>query len=434
MSFVKFALVAAALARVADLASAQTPAPDTIDLARAIALARVANPMLAARDAEVRAAGARIAPAGALPDPRLTLGAMNYMLPSLSARMDPLSMNQVTLTQMVPINGTLGLRRASARHDSTRTAYLREATSLMIESEVRARYWELYHTDRSLEIMDRTLALMRELSNVARTMYAVGATVQSDVLRSQVAITRLQQEIAEMQLQRFRVATAFNALLGRPGESPVVLPPPAAHAEHGTPMHALELPEPPSLDSLMAVAAERNPEILAMQAGLDRAASEARLARRMIVPDLELGVGYGQRPGDNDMLSLMIGASLPVFARSRQLRMRDEANAMRSATEQELAALRLRVRSELAAALEEARTARRLVQLYGGSLVPQALATYEASLAAYRVGRVDFPTVLEAQTTLLMYEHDLHRFEAMYGTASAMIDRLTGTSFGEGRR
>ncbi|HWO89217.1 MAG TPA: TolC family protein, partial [Gemmatimonadales bacterium] len=118
----------------------------------------------------------------------------------------------------------------------------------------------------------------------------------------------------------------------------------------------------------------------------------------------------------------------------RQLRMRDEANAMRSATEQELAALRLRVRSELAAALEEARTARRLVQLYGGSLVPQALATYEASLAAYRVGRVDFPTVLEAQTALLMYEHDLHRFEAMYGTASAMIDRLTGTSFGEGRR
>ncbi|HWO88546.1 MAG TPA: TolC family protein, partial [Gemmatimonadales bacterium] len=316
MSFVKFALVAAALAGVADLAGAQTPAPDTIDLARAIALARVANPMLAARDAEVRAAGARIAPAGALPDPRLTLGAMNYMLPSLSARMDPLSMNQITLTQMVPINGMLGLRRAAARHDSTRTAHLREATSLMIESEVRARYWELYHTDRSLEIMDRTLAVMRELSNVARTMYAVGSTVQSDVLRSQVAITRLQQEIAEMQLQRFRVATAFNALLGRPGEAPVVLPPPAAHAEHGTPMHALELPEPPSLDSLMELAAERNPEILAMQAGLDRAASEARLARRMIVPDLELGVGYGQRPGDNDMLSLMIGASLPVFARS----------------------------------------------------------------------------------------------------------------------
>lgn len=434
MLFAKFSMVAAVTASVATHTLAQVPAgPDTLGLARAVALARAANPALAARDAEVSAAGARIAPAGALPDPRLTLGAMNYMLPGFSVRMDPLTMNQVTLTQMLPVNGVLGLRRAAARHDSTRAAHERDAMGLMIESEVRARYWEIYHTDRSLEIMDRTLSVMRELSSVTRTMYAVGSASQSDVLRSQVAVTRLQQEITEMQLQRFRVASAFNALLGRAGEAPVVLPQSPGHAEHGSPVHALELPEPPGLDALLAIAADRNPEILALRAALERADSEVRLARRMIVPELEVGVSFGQRPGDNDMVSLMVGASVPVFARSRQFRMRVESSALRSAAERELSALRLRVRAELAAALEEARTARRLVSLYGGSLVPQAQAAYEASLAAYRVGRVDFPTVLEAQSALLMYEHDLHRFEAMYGTAIAMIDRLTGRRFEEER-
>ena len=49
-------------------------APDTLDLARAVAFARAHNPMLAARAAEVRAAAARLGPAGAWPDPTLTSG------------------------------------------------------------------------------------------------------------------------------------------------------------------------------------------------------------------------------------------------------------------------------------------------------------------------------------------------------------------------
>jgi outer membrane protein TolC len=88
--------------------------------------------------------------------------------------------------------------------------------------------------------------------------------------------------------------------------------------------------------------------------------------------------------------------------------------------------MRLSIRAELVTARAEAETARRQVTLYTGTLVPQAAAAYEASLAAYRVGRVDFMAVLDAQMALLMYQHDAHRFEGMYGTAIADIDRLTG--------
>ena len=91
----------------------------------------------------------------------------------------------------------------------------------------------------------------------------------------------------------------------------------------------------------------------------------------------------------------------------------------------------MEARAELVAARQEAETARGLVELYASSLLPQAQATYEASLAAYRVGRADFPTVLEAQNALLMYEHDLHGYEAMYGFATADIDRLIGRPYGQ---
>ncbi len=426
---IRITLAVAALSAAAAPLTAQDPTArgDTFDLARAVATARQANPRIAAASAEVRAAGARIAPAGTLSDPRLGFGFLNRMVPGLGTA-DPMTMNEVSLTQMVPVNGSLGLQRRVARADSARTGWVWQASILDVERNVRARYWDLYHTDRALEIMDRTLGVLRDLASISSTMYAVGQTVQSDVVRSQVAVTRMQQEIIEMRLMRTTAAAAFNALLARPGDAPVILP--DAHAAHGAAIRALDLPALPPLDTLIALADSGNPELAAAAATLRARQAGEVLARRMLYPDVEVGVAYGQRPQYEDMVSLMVGVSVPIFARSRQFRMRDEAGAMRTAAEEELRMRRLEVHSMLATAFAEARTARTQVELYRGSLLPQAVASYEAALSAYRVGQVDFPTALDAQMALLEYEHALHRYEAMFGTAIAEIDRLIGQPFG----
>jgi outer membrane protein TolC len=423
-------LIAAAVLCAAP-ATIQAQRADTLDLTRAVALARAANPMLAARAAEVRAAGARIRPAGALSDPTLTLGAMNYMLPGLSPRGDPMTMNQVTLMQTVPVNGTLGLRRSVARSDSARFAYVAEAAALEVEAAVRAQYWALYHDDRALELMARRRAVLQEIVTVATTMYSTGAATQSDALRGQVAITRLDQEVAEMRLERYAAAAALNALLGRPGQTGIALPVADAH-EHGIMMHTLDMPEPPALESLIAAADAHSPDILGAGARVAGGRTNAAAVRRALIPDLGIGVAYGQRAGLGDMLSLMVSVNVPVFAASRQLRQRDEAAAMLDAATWEQAAVRVQVHAALATARQQAMTARRLVALYAGTLVPQAEAAYQAALAAYRVGRVDFATLLDAQTAVLEYEHDLHIDEAMYGTAVAELDRLTGRRFDAG--
>lgn len=414
-----------ALSGVALPVAAQQPA-DTLDLAQAIAIARAQNPRIAAASAGVRAAGARIGPAGALADPTVTLGAMNYMLPALSPRGDPMTMNQLTVMQMLPINGTLRLRRSAARSDSAGTALRRDALALDVEHEVRTRYWELYHTDRALETMGTTLGALRDLVGIATAMYAVGSTSQADVVRAQLAVTRMQQDIADMALQRFTAAAALNGLLGRDPEARIALRPGVAHEMHGGEVMALEMPPLPPTDSLVAWADTGNRELAALRTGVSAARANEEAARRMLIPDLTVGLSYGQRTGSNDVVSAMFGISVPVFARSRQLRMRDESRAMREMAEDEVAAMRLSVRTELVTARAGAETARHQVAIYTGTLVPQAEAAYEASLAAYRVGRVDFMAVLDAQMALLMYEHDAHRFESMYGTAIADIDRLTG--------
>jgi len=421
---------AAAFAVVPATVAAQS-APDTLDLAHAVAFARAHNPMLAARAAEVRAAAARLGPAGAWPDPTLTVGAMNYMLPSLSASADPMTMNQVTLMQLVPIGGAPVRRRAAARADSVRVEALRDAAALEVEQRTRAAYWSAYHADRALEVMHRRLGALRDVADAARTMYGVGTGQQADVLRAQAAVTRLGQEITEMQLERQQAAATLNEALGRPAEDPVVLPSAAEREMHVGMLHVVEVPPLPSFDSLATVAESRNPELLAAAAGLDAARASAAAADRERLPDLGVGIAYGQRSRNADMLSLMVSVNLPLFARTKQNQVRVEALAMADASAHDLESTRQRVRAALARSRAQAETARDLVRQYAATLVPQASAALDAALASYRVGRTDIAMVLDAQTMLLEYEHDVHRFEAMYGTAVAEIDRLIGRSFGE---
>ena len=423
-------LLAAALASIhlaVPLPAQQPGAGDTIGLAQAVALARRANPRLAAAAAVVRAAGARIGPSGAPADPQLTLGLMNR---SLSGMSDPMTMNQVTLMQVVPVNGMPGLRRRIARLDSARAAANSEGRALEVERDVRARYWELYHVDQALAVMDRTLAVLRELAAVTGSMYSVGTVPQSDVVRAQTALTRMRQEIDEMRLMRTRTAAELNAAMGREADAAIALPlQDPSHAEHAT-LRPLATPALPPLERLASLADSGSPELGAARAMLQAALVNQTLARRMIYPDLSLAVSYGQRPGAFDnMASVEAGVTVPVFARGRQLRMRDEAGAMRQGAEAELHAMRLELRAAILAARAQAETARLQLERVAGTLIPQAAAGYEAALAAYRVGRADFAAALDAQMELLTYQHDLHRYEAMYGAAVAEVDRLIGRPF-----
>lgn len=416
------------LAATAALTSPLFAQNDTVSLVRAVALARAGSPRLVAAAAAVSAAGARIRPAGTLADPQLTLGVMNR---SLSGMPDPLTMNQLTLMQMVPVNGMLGLRRQVARFDSARVAAGSEGIALEVERDVRARYWELYHVDQALAVMDRTLAVLRELASVSGAMYAVGTVPQADVIRAQTALTRMRQEIEEMQLMRVRAVSELNAAMGRPADAALALPPQDPRQAHHATLRPLDTPLLPPLDSLAAYAEAHSPELSGARAMIAAARTNQTAVRRMVYPDLSLGVSYGQRSGvgGDDMVSAMVGVSLPVFARGRQFRMRDEAQAMRAQAEADLSAMRLELRARTFAAREEAETARRQLERVTGTLIPQAVASYEAALAAYRVGRVDFAAALDAQMELLTYQHDLHRYESMYGAAVAELDRLIGRPF-----
>jgi outer membrane protein TolC len=122
----------------------------------------------------------------------------------------------------------------------------------------------------------------------------------------------------------------------------------------------------------------------------------------------------------------MVGATLPVFAGARQLRMREEAAAMRTMAEAELATMRADTRRRLAEVHAMLSSARRLRTLYRTTVLPQADAAAASALASYRSGAVDFMTVLDNRMTATRYRRELVALDASEGRAWAELEMLTG--------
>lgn len=402
------------------LAAVQAAPSDTLTVAEALRVARSANPMLRAARASAAAAAQRVGPAGALPDPQLQFGLMNRMASDFGSTMDPMTMNQVQLMQMLPWPGKLGGARRAARHTAAATAADADEQERMLAANVRMAYYEVAYADRALEVMRRTQGLLRDFLDVSTTMYAVGSAVQQDVLRAQVEVARMGEEITRMGQERVAMAARLNALLGRSAIEPV----------GALELEELEAGALPPVDSLLAWAQGGRP---ALVAGAERvAAAEATLsaARRELFPDLSLGLAYQQRPQFPTMVSLMVGINVPLFAATKQLATRREMAAMRDMSAAELTNLRNETVARIVETRARAEQDRSLVRLYRGSILPQARAAVQAALSSYRVGRVTFMTLVDNQMTVNRYETETYRLLADHQQALGELEALLGREVG----
>ena len=389
----------------------------TVRLADVLEMVERLNPRLAAAEAMARAARARVPAASRPADPQLQLGWMNYELPELRP-MQPLGMTQLQLMQMVPVAGQLRLSGDIARARADVAATMIDDVRLELRARSAMSFYDLYAIEGALGVASETKRLLEDIAAVADRMYQVGEGRQADVLRARVEIARMEEEIVRMQTMRAVEQANLNALLVQPAGSPI-----------GSPVLPSFPRVPASVDSLVALADQHRPLLRAGAKELEAAERRSTLAVREIWPDLLVGVQLGQRSGAmgvERMGSLMIGASIPVFARSRQLPMRTEMIAMQVAARAELDAMRTETSGSVAAASADLDRARRLAELYRTSVLPQAEATVASSRAAYRVGDVPFMTLIDAQMMLNRYRQELFTLEADEGKAWTQLEMLTG--------
>ena len=379
--------------------------------------AHLQSPRLTGARALAQAAAARVSSARTLPDPQVQLGFMNYRIPGLRP-MDPLGMTQFQVMQMVPGPGKLRLAGDAAAARAESASQEARGVEWDVRNQVAMVFYDLYATDQNLAVSRETLRLLQDTRAIAEAMYRVGDGRQTDVLRAQVEIARMVEDTVRMTTMRTGMTAHLNALLDRPTNSLVQSP---------------LLPHFPdslfSVDEILGRSEADRPMLRAAQSAVHAASAETKLAYREIWPDLTIGVQYGRQRsemGIERMGSLMLGASLPVFAGRRQLKMRDEAAAMQQMARADLTAMRAQTQADVTTTYSNLVRARNLAALYNTTIIPQAEATVASALAAYRVGGVDFMTLLDDRMTLNKYKQDLFALQADQGKAWAELEMLVG--------
>jgi outer membrane protein, heavy metal efflux system len=412
-------LAALGLGGTAAPARAQAGA-DSLTLSEVYRRIEAGTPRMIAATAAARAAVARIGPARRPPDPELEFGLMNRELPGFGLS-DPLGMNYVQITQMIPIAGKLGLAANVERARAAAATAQADEVRWAERGRAAMAFYEVFGADHSIRIMRENQRLLRDLARTTETMYAVGDARQADVLRAQVELARMTEDLVRMEAIRAGAAARLNAVLNLPADTPVG---PAAEPAFDAAL--------PSTDSLLKLARGRRPMLQAGGETLRAAQASERLAGRELWPDLEVGLQYGWRgmeDGTMNMASLMVGVAVPIWAGSRQKAMRREAEAMRDMAAADLQAMETETASRVAELAAAVARDRQLRQLYTETILPQAETTAASALATYRVGGVDFMTLLDAQMNVNRYRQAAVSSAAELGQAIAELEMLTATPF-----
>jgi len=356
-------------------------------LSRLVEESLAARPELRRADAALRAERARIPQAGALPDPVLSLGIQNDGFDRIRIGEMEGSFTQVMLSQTLPWPGKRGLRTDAARLSADAAGATVARARLSTEGDVSRAYVALLLARDRLALLGRLEEIWRTSAGIAATRYEAGDGAQSDVLRAQLELNRLRQRrFALLAEERAQVQT-LNRLRGRPLGAPIAT---AARVRD------LGIPALPAEDAALEDANARSPELAQARAAEARAEKQVALARRERFPDVTVSAGVMPRGRLDPMWQAGVSIPLPVWSSRKQgravaeSRARAEAEAGAAAELEQVLALRVAERRTALDALLDT------VRLYSQGLLVQSRATVDSTLAQYRVGRVTFASVLEA--------------------------------------
>ena len=378
------------LALAGGASAEDTGAP--LDLPALLASARAANPAI--RSAEARAAAMKQRPIqeGTLPDPMLGVRFHNESFDEITWGDSEFSYLELALEQEIPFPGKLGLREQIATREAERERAMRDVTELMVLAEVASRYHELALIDRTTEILRESGGALDLIARQAAARYSVGAAAQQDLLRASLERGALRERLTMLEQKRAAAAAALGALLGR--ESDQLL---AGRFE----FLATAPLEP--LSDLLQRLRERAPELRAAQEDVLRSDAALDLARREYFPDFALMGAYMNKQGLVAEWELGVRVTVPLYFWRRQRAAVSEQRLAKRAAERARDGERLDLEARLRELHAMAETSGRLVELYDGSLIPQASLTLESARASYEVGSVDLLTTLNAYTALLEY-------------------------------
>lgn len=393
--------------------SLSTGLPTQPSLPDYIRLAEQRNPGLKAAFQRWQGALQKIPQATSLEDPKLTF--MEYLERTMQTQ------QELGVMQMFPYPGKRALRGQVESAEAMALRKELEKVRLDLRAEVKDAFYEYYYLEQTIRINAENLDLLKHFESVATARYGVGRGGNQDVIKAQVELGKIENELRNLEDSRIPVCARLNAAMNRPtGDS---LPPPQEIDARRVSLEA---------EKLLETVFRGNPELQAIDARIQKANGQVALAQKEALPDFSFGLNWmnaNTRMEDpmQDEYVASLEMNLPVY-RKRIAAMEQEARlgvqefqSMRKETENRLAV-------DLQTQLYKLRNAERQLNLLDGLLIPKARQSLEITETSYSAGQASFLDLVDTERELLVFQENYYRSIADYMQALARIEALTGQS------
>ncbi|HWO41516.1 MAG TPA: TolC family protein [Candidatus Eisenbacteria bacterium] len=391
----------------------------TLSLSAVVDEALNSNPEIQAAKRRLEAVRAKAKQATYLEDPEINMEAWGVPLshPLRYRSANPLIFG---VRQKLPFFGKLRLIGEMADQESKTAEEELRAKEQEIAANVKAAYAEYFMASKSVEIYRELLELIGHTSAAAEGLYQVGRAPQQDVIKALLERTELMNRLTWAEKDLVTARARLNALLNRPSGSFLA-----------EPKEPAEIPVHVPTDELEKLVIEQRPELRALESSIARSEKAIELAERnRKYPDFMVGLQYWVAPDQSPrhMYAPMVTLTIPFspWTKRKHDYEVEEALAERQAAKANLAAMRNMALYEVRDMSAKLQAAIKSLSIYRNGLLPQAEQSFQAAVAAYQTGGVNFMTLLDAQRTIRDVRMGYYKALVDYEQSRAELERVVG--------
>ncbi len=382
-----------------------------------------ANPDLKAAELRYKTFETQVPQAGSLPNPMFQATLVNVSTKSWKLGKMPMSGTEYMLSQTFPFPGKLGLAKKSSRNMAQQSREDYQAAKNFILSELKQNYYQLYQLQKSIEIARKNKQLLEDFANIASTRYSVGEGLQQDVLKAQVEVSKMMDELISMEEMRKGTQAKINVLLARNPQDSL-----------GETAELVFQKVNYSEDELQGLAAQNNPGLKGMEFEINASEAEYKMARRDYWPDLTLSLSYLRMKIDPTMdpaaernfVSASAGLELPLYFWSKQKKKVTEKNYDLKSSRQKYEGMKNDLKFMVSEQFYSLNKYQEQIELYRTSILPLARSSLESAQTGYQVGKIDFMALLDNQMTLYNYEIGYYLALSSYFQTVTKLEEVVG--------
>ena len=343
------------------------------------------NPELAAARKQWEAATNRIAQVRSLDDPTLFVDLFNV---PRTFNVTQTQNSIFGLSQNLPFPGKLGLKGEVASRSADMTEQAVRAKERELVARLKQAYYDLFLTQKAIQIHHEQVELLRQFFEIANAKFRAGKGSQADVLKAQVELSLLHQQLPVLEQRRKTAEAMLNTLLDRGPSSPL-----------GIAQEPSQLPIERPLDDLHSLALNDRPELKAAELDVQRNEQSHALAERQYYPDFNVSFRRFQNFQANDGFGAYVAMSIPFAFWTKP---KYDAGVQEAAAAVEVAraqqhTLENLTRFQVNDLLAKLRATDQVATLYRTTILPQAEQSLEAARVGYRAGKGGFLDLIDTQ-------------------------------------